>query len=105
MPEPTVDCVLDIGAELSECPVWCGRSQRLYWVDIPKGTLNRLDPATSRNDSWQMGEPIGSFALCETEGEVLVALKSGIYRQGLATGHRDLIADPEAHLPDNRIND
>ena len=82
MAEPAVDCVLDIGAELSECPVWCGRSQSLYWVDIPKGTLNRLDPATGRNDSWDMEEPIGSFALCETEGDVLVALKSGIYRHG-----------------------
>jgi len=105
MVEPAVDCVLDIGAELSECPVWCGRSQSLYWVDIPKGTLNRFDPASGRNESWEMGEPIGSFALCEAAGEVLVALKSGIYRQGLATGHRESLADPEAHLPDNRMND
>ena len=105
MPEPKVDCVLDIRAELSECPVWCERSQSLYWIDIPPGTLNRLDPQSGRNESWKMGEPIGSFALCETEGMVLAALKSGIYRHELSTGKRELIARPEAHLPDNRMND
>ena len=105
MPEPAVDCVLDIRAELGECPVWCQRSQGLFWVDLNKGLLNRVDPSSGKNESWNMGEPVGSFALCEEEGVVLVALKSGIYRHGLATGKRQLIARPEAHLPENRMND
>lgn len=105
MPEPKVDCVLDIRTGLGECPVWCGRSQSLYWIELIDGLLHRFDPASGKNESWPMGEPIGSFALCETEGLVLVALKSGIYFHDLAGGKRRLIAQPEAHLPDNRMND
>ncbi len=52
-----------------------------------------------------MGEAIGSFALCETEGIALVALKSGIYRYELASGRRQLVASPESNLPHNRMND
>jgi L-arabinonolactonase len=105
MPEPRVDCVLDVRAGLGECPVWCDRSRSLYWIDISAGLLNRFDPATGKNESWAMGEPIGSFALCETEGLMLVALKSGIYRHELASGKRQLVAQPETHLPANRMND
>lgn len=105
MAEPKVDCVLDIRTGLGECPVWCDRSQSLYWIEINDGLLYRFDPASGKNESWAMGEPIGSFALCETEGLVLVALKSGIYFHELASGARRLIARPEAHLPDNRMND
>ena len=88
MAEPAVDCVLDIGAELSECPVWCGRSQRLYWVDIPKGTLNHLDPATGRNDSWEMGEPIGSSSALGIGllalGDTKYKTESGLFQRMIA---------------------
>jgi L-arabinonolactonase len=105
MPAPAVDCVLDLRVELGECPVWCQRSQRLYWVDIYAGDLHCFDPATGRDQSWSMGEPIGSFALCETKGVVLTALKSGVYRHELISGRRHLLAQPEASMPHNRMND
>jgi L-arabinonolactonase len=82
MAETTVDCVLDLRVELGECPVWCERSQSLYWIDIYAGDLHRFDPSSGHDRSWPMGEAIGSFALCESEGVILVALKSGIYRHG-----------------------
>ncbi len=62
---PSVDCVLDIRAELGECPVWCERDQTLYWIDIYAGRLNRFDPSTGANRVWKLPEPIGSFALCD----------------------------------------
>jgi len=60
MPEPAVDCVLDIRAELGECPVWCQRSQGLFWVDLNKGLLNRFDPSSGKNESWNMRPGNGS---------------------------------------------
>jgi L-arabinonolactonase len=109
MTEPAVDCVLDVRAALGECPVWCTRRQALYWIDVYAGTLNRFDPATGANAVWRFAEPIGSFALCEDalgrDGAVLVALKSGLYRYDLASADLTLLASPERHLPDNRMND
>lgn len=101
---PKVDCVLDIRAELGECPVWCGRDNVLYWIDIYAGRLNRFDPATGKNEVWTFPEPIGSFALTE-DGNALVALKSGLWRYDLETRKLTPLAKPEAHLRNNRLND
>lgn len=104
MSEPKVDCVLDIRADLGECPTWCPEEQALYWVDIPKGRLNRFTPASGANEVWSFSEPIGSFALCQA-GAVLAALKSGLWRYDLTTRQKTPLAAPEAHLPRNRLND
>jgi len=96
--------VLDIRADLGECPVWCPREQSLYWIDIYAGRLNRFDPSTGTNSFWQLPEPIGSFALCETGG-ALVALKSGLHRLDFGSGGLTPFAAPEADLPGNRLND
>ena len=100
----TVECVLDIKAELGECPLWCGQENALYWIDIYSGRLNRFDPATGQNRVWTLPEPIGSFALA-TDGAVLLALKSGLWRYDLETEERTPLAAPESHLPNNRLND
>jgi L-arabinonolactonase len=105
MAEPVVDCVLEVQPSVGECPVWCGRSETLYWIDIYGGKLNRFDPATGANRIWQFAEPIGSFALSEEDGAVLVALKSGLYRYDLETSALTLLVSPERYLPANRMND
>ena len=45
----SVDLVLDAKAAIGECPVWSEEERLLYWIDIPRGRLNRLDPATGKN--------------------------------------------------------
>lgn len=99
-----VDCVLDIRAELGECPVWCGEEKALYWIDIYAGRLNRFEPTTGVNRIWTLPEAIGSFALTD-DGSVLVALKSGLKRYDLRYGELTPLVQPEAHLPQNRLND
>ena len=43
-----VECVLDIRAELGECPIWSAEENALYWIDIYAGRLNRFDPASEK---------------------------------------------------------
>lgn len=104
MRKAEVDCVLDIRAELGECPVWCGEEKALYWIDIYAGRLNRFEPASGENRIWTLPEAIGSFALTD-DGSVLVALKSGLKRYDLRYGELTPLVQPEAHLPQNRLND
>lgn len=99
-----VECVLDIRAELGECPLWCPMEQSLYWVDIYEGHLNRFDPRSGENSVWTFPEPIGSFAVY-ANGDWLLALKSGLHRFSPGGGGLELLAQPEAHLPRNRLND
>lgn len=103
-PRADVECVLDIRAELGECPVWSVEENALYWIDIYVGQLNRFDPATGQNRIWTLPEAIGSFALC-TDDTALLALKSGLWRYDLETEQLTSLARPEAHLPRNRLND
>ncbi|MBV8652003.1 MAG: SMP-30/gluconolactonase/LRE family protein, partial [Alphaproteobacteria bacterium] len=105
MTKPAVDCVLEVTPAVGECPVWCTRTETLYWIDIYGAKLNRFDPATGANKVWQFAEPIGSFALGEEDGTALVALKSGLYRYDLETTALSLLASPERHLAQNRMND
>ncbi|MDK3071994.1 SMP-30/gluconolactonase/LRE family protein [Sedimentitalea sp. JM2-8] len=89
---------------LGEGAVWDVGDQRLWWVDITAGLIHRYDPKSGLNESFDFGEPVGCLARREAGGLVLAA-KSGFWFFDPETGRRDHIADPEAHLPDNRFND
>lgn len=105
MKNPSVECVLDIKADVGECPVWCTRTSSLYWVDVYAGRLNRFDPSTGANEVWTFAEPIASYALCEADNEVIVALGSGLYRYNLVTRDLTMLVQPERGLTGNRMND
>ncbi|MCT8972680.1 SMP-30/gluconolactonase/LRE family protein [Microbaculum marinisediminis] len=97
-------CVSSVRSDLGEGPVWDDRDRCLWWVDITAGLIHRYDPGTDTDDSFVWGEPVGCLAVREAGGLVL-ATKSGFWFFDPQTGDRDLIADPEAHLPENRFND
>lgn len=102
--DTAVRCVLDVCAELGECPVWSAEEQALYWVDILAPSLNRFDPASGTNHSWPMSEAIGSFGLRE-QGGAVVALKSGFYLFDFDSGELSFIINPEQDWPGTRFND
>ena len=97
-------CVLDAKASVGECPVWCGLTQSLYWVDIDNCRLNRFDPACGTNQVWTFAEPIGSFGL-RAKGGAIVALKSGFHLFDFETGRLEKLVDPEPDRALNRLND
>jgi sugar lactone lactonase YvrE len=77
-----------------ESPVWCERTNRLYWVDVQQPALHRLDPETGLDESWTMPAWIGCLALGEgaERGNVLVGLRTGAYRFALEDGALSLVA-------------
>jgi L-arabinonolactonase len=99
-----VVCVLDAKAAVGECPVWCGITQSLYWVDIPNGQLNCFNPTTGVNQIWTFAEPIGSFGL-RAQGGAILALKSGFHLFDFATGNLQKLVNPESDKAENRLND
>jgi sugar lactone lactonase YvrE len=98
-----VTCVLDARAELGECPVWSIEEQALYWVDIRRPALHRLDPDSGATRTWPMPSRIGSFGLRESGGAV-VALEDGFHLLDLETGRLEFVAGPE-RVPGTRFND
>lgn len=58
---------------LGECPLWDDRAQALWWVDIRRPALRRLDHASGRVETWPMDDLVGAIALCD-DGRLLMAL-------------------------------
>jgi L-arabinonolactonase len=104
MPNPTVECVLDIAAQVGEGAIWSVADQALYWVDIPAGKLYRFDPGSGANTVWEMGRSIGCFALTKSAGAI-VALGDGFHALDFASGELTYLHDPEPGKPGNRFND
>lgn len=64
------------GNRLGEGVLWCGRARALYWTDIHDGVLWRHTPDDGATRRWTLPERLASFALCEAEGWLLLALAS-----------------------------
>lgn len=89
---------------LGESPVWCARTQVLYWVDVRAPALFRLDPATGETQQWPMPELIGGVALA-AEGQLMLGLATGLF---LFDPHSACITPylaPEPIELGNRLND
>ncbi len=98
------ELVLDARALLGEGPIWDVRRQALYWVDIAGGKVHIFDPTTGQDRAIDVGQPVGTI-VPRRNGGALVALRDGFAALDLETGALTMIADPEAHLPQNRFND
>lgn len=90
--------------ELGEGPVWVERDQALWFVDIKKQHVHRLDPATGDRRSWDAPEMIG-FLLPAQSGGFIAGLQSGLHKFEEASGSFTPIAELESGLPANRLND
>jgi sugar lactone lactonase YvrE len=89
---------------LGECPLWDERLQCLWWVDIRAPSLRCWTPARQALQTWPMPELVGSIALTERDGVVLVALRSRLALFDSANDSFDTVA--QASLPpDHRFND
>lgn len=102
--------VVSAGNQLGEGVLWCDREQALYWTDIHAARLWRYLPGDGATRSWAMPERLASFALCEADGWLLLALASRLafFHPG-RDKFRDipLPAGPIGfdHRPDTRAND
>lgn len=62
---------------VGESPVWDGRAQALWWVDIESRAIRRWQQATDRLQSWTLPERIGCIALTD-DGRVIAAMERRI---------------------------
>lgn len=90
---------------LGESPVWDSRDQSLYWVDSKSPEVRRLNPASGELRSWPVPQDIGSIALSETGGCIVMALANGFHMLDLESGETLLLAPVHHPKPHMRMND
>lgn len=100
----SVELCVDSHSVLGEGPVWDSENQVLYWVDIMGAKLHRYDPARDTNETFDIGQPVGTV-VPRRAGGVMLAVQHGFAAFDLDDEKLSLIADPEEHLPGNRFND
>lgn len=99
-----IACLLDAKALIGESPLWDDRTGHLWWVDIRAHTLNRLDPSSGVNETWEMGEPVGCAAV-RTSGGLIVAARSGFRAFDAQKGFGETLSAPLDTFPGHRFND
>lgn len=100
-----MEVLTDTRHELGECVLWCERTGRLLWTDIPAATLWAYTPATGRKASWPMPERLCCFALTGSDDRLLLGLASGLAFFTFSSGKVTRICDVEPEIPSTRIND
>lgn len=98
------ELVFDARAVLGEGPLWNGREERLYWVDIDSGVIHVFDPASGEDVAVPLGRMVGCVAFCAS-GRLLAAGEGGLYELDSLEGPARSIANPVAHDPQLRFND
>lgn len=103
MSDTTIEPVGSRASVWGEGPIWW--DGRLLYVDIEDHKVVRLDPSTGREETWDVGERVGTV-VPRAAGGLVIAGDLGISLFDPATGEKTVVADPEPEKrPDNRFND
>jgi xylono-1,5-lactonase len=98
------ECVLAIGAELGEGPVWRSAENAVWFVDIKGQRIHRYDAASGETHNWAAPSQPGFIAPVEGGGWI-AGLKTGLHRFDPTGGQFTLIREVEESGLDNRLND
>jgi D-xylonolactonase len=101
---PAAVCVLDIGAELGEGPVWRSVENAVWFVDIKGRRIYRYDAASREVRNWTAPSQPGFIAPVEGGGWI-AGLKTGLHRFDPDSGQFTLINKVEDAGLGNRLND
>jgi sugar lactone lactonase YvrE len=99
-----IEVQIDVKTILGEGPLWDVDEQRLYFIDSFGCIVFRCTADGREVRAWDVPAKIGSMALRKNGGAVL-SLANGFHFLDFKSGETQLIVDPEADKPNNRIND
>ena len=100
----TANLVLDTKSTLGEGPIWDVDDACLWWINIEEGLVHRFDPATQDNETFDIGQRLGTVVRRASGGLVLGG-HHGFIAFDPQSGEQTIMADPESDKPTNRFND
>jgi sugar lactone lactonase YvrE len=89
---------------LGESPVWCGREQVLYRVDIRAPALHRLDPRTGALRTFALNDLCGAV-IRSTGRRLVLAMRTGLFVFDPENESLTPLVAPEPETLNNRLNE
>lgn len=100
-----LECIIESRDRLGEVPIWCDRTNRLWWVDVREPALQYYEPATGAHRKFGLkGKTVGSWGLREAGGMIL-SMQDGIDEFDPETGRQSSLVSIEAELEGHRLNE
>ncbi len=96
--------LVDMPCETGENPLWHPDERRLYWTDIPRARLYRVDPASGAVDAYDVGEAVGGFTV-QDDGALLLFMARGAVRTWRDGRFLETILEDVPGERDGRFND
>ena len=102
-----VECVCDTKDQLGESPIWVEEKNSIFWVDIKRSIIHKLNIKNNIHTSWSFSDSIESIGcIAHIKNNKFVAgTKNGFKFIDLNTNELSHIANPEEDLKNNRFND
>lgn len=100
-----VQCVAPTGDICGEAVTWSADESRIYWVDINRFLLHRLDLRTGAVTSHLFDQPVVALSLTTREGLLLVALGSKLILLDVEADTREDFGVSLPGTPNVRFND
>jgi sugar lactone lactonase YvrE len=98
------ELLLDARAELGEGPAWDLSEGLLVWVDIAQHLVHLYEPVSATDEAIEVGQPVGA-AVPRASGGLVLAMRDGFAALDLVDHSITPIAEVEAEVPSNRMND
>lgn len=98
------DVAARTGDILGESPIWHPQTGELFWVDLRRPCLHRLQPKSGTVTSWPMPDVIGSV-VPRAKGGVVVALRHDLHAFDPQNGQLSRLTTVEYGPPQHRLND
>ena len=89
---------------LGEVPIWDEQTSHLWWTDVFRPALHRLDVSNGHVATWVPPDKIHSFAL-RKKGGLLIAGRKGIAFYRPETDKYSLLSDPCSAAQNTMLND
>ncbi|RZL87243.1 MAG: SMP-30/gluconolactonase/LRE family protein [Variovorax sp.] len=100
-----VRVVVNARDQLGETPLWCPRTDKVWWIDIERPRLQSFDERTGKHDVYPFESTFaGSLALHRNSGFV-VGLDNTLHRFDPASATLNHIVDVESPDRRTRLND
>jgi sugar lactone lactonase YvrE len=101
----SLQCIVNGRDQLGETPIWCPRTEKIWWIDIERPKLQSFDSRTGKHEVYPFEATfLGSLAL-HRDGGFVIALDNTLHRFDPESRRLTRLVEVEPADAGTRLND